>query len=104
MRGTGLFSHGFRVGSFGGTPRLTYRRRGGRWSAKTISELSCAAERKARVAVRCRRIVWLCCFHGFVFALNALGAMRRTSLESAAASVWSPSLSLKAYLWKYAFA
>ena len=39
------------------TSRLTYRRRRGRWSADTISEFLQAAERKARAAVRCRRIV-----------------------------------------------
>jgi hypothetical protein len=41
----------------GSTLRLTYRRRGRRWSAKKISELSETAERKARAAARCRRLV-----------------------------------------------
>src|ERR1035438_178104 len=36
---------------------LTYRRRGGRSSANRMSKLSQPAERKARAAVRCRRIV-----------------------------------------------
>jgi len=39
------------------TSRLTYRRR--RWSAKMIHKLARSAERKARAAVRCRRIVRL---------------------------------------------
>jgi hypothetical protein len=34
------------------TPRLTYRRRAGRWSAKIIFNYAFAAERKARAAVR----------------------------------------------------
>ena len=37
--------------------RLTYRRRGGGWSAHTTLKLSRAAERKARAAVWWRRIV-----------------------------------------------
>src|SRR2546421_13045343 len=39
------------------TPRLTYRRRGRGWSAEMIHELTRSAERKARAAVRCRRMV-----------------------------------------------
>ena len=39
------------------TSRLTYRRRGGRWSARNIFRFSQTAERKARAAVRCRRFV-----------------------------------------------
>src|SRR5690242_10020868 len=39
------------------TLRLTYRRRGGRWSANRIYKSSQTAERKARAAVRCRRFV-----------------------------------------------
>ncbi len=38
---------------------LTYRRRGGRWSANTIFKFSQAAERKAGAPVRCRRLVGL---------------------------------------------
>jgi len=41
------------------TPRLTYRRRGGRWSANKIYKLPDMTERKARAAVRCRRLVKL---------------------------------------------
>ena len=43
--------------SFRPTPRLTYRRGGGRLSAETIIELEQSHERKARAAARCRRIV-----------------------------------------------
>ena len=42
------------------TPRLTYRRRRGRWSAEMIHGFTRRAERKARAAVRCRRIVSPC--------------------------------------------
>ena len=39
------------------TSRLTYRRRDGRWSAKGVCEPAPKAERKARAAARCRRLV-----------------------------------------------
>jgi hypothetical protein len=39
------------------TSRLTYRRRGGRWGAERMHEWRKATERKARAAVRCRRVV-----------------------------------------------
>src|SRR5262245_60340487 len=39
------------------TLRLTYRRRGGRWSAERIHESRQGCERKARAAVRCRCFV-----------------------------------------------
>src|SRR6476646_9786361 len=41
------------------TMRLTYRRRGRRWSANMICKFQPNAERKGRAAVRCRRVVGL---------------------------------------------
>jgi hypothetical protein len=38
------------------TLRLTYRRRGGRWRANSISRSTQTAERKARAEVRCSRV------------------------------------------------
>jgi hypothetical protein len=39
------------------TPRLTYRRRAGGWSASRMYKFLETAERKRRAAVRCRRLV-----------------------------------------------
>src|ERR1035441_8151507 len=50
-------NRGFRIHLLRLALRLTYRRRGGRWSAQMIIEPRQTAERKARAAVRCRRIV-----------------------------------------------
>src|ERR1039458_6963749 len=45
------------------TPCLTYRRRGGKWSAEKIYKSRQSAERKARAAVRCRHLVGRTEFH-----------------------------------------
>src|SRR5712691_8670327 len=58
------------------TMRLTYRRRGGRWSGEKICELVQSAERKARAAVRCRRLV---SSHAYVPEISMKGATTKTA-------------------------